>query len=373
MFSSTTRTFHNLDSLRAFAVIAVLVHHLTALLMSRQVLPPIHGFAEAGHVGVLAFFVHTSLVLMFSLDRIAAEGRERSFYIRRISRIYPLSILCVATVLVFRIPSSPEMSFVRTSTINIFANFLLIQNIIGRISVSNPLWSLPFEVQMYAVLPFLHKLTARRHSISLLVALILGFSLIGWTVQHQTGHASMLAFVPCFLGGILAYELRKTIPFLPSLVWPFFLIFWITAVSLGLRYATSDIYQPVTWVAAVVLGSTIFCFRDSTHTYWNKVMEVIAKYSYGIYLTHLPIMWLAFYKMQIHSTWASIVVWLFGTAALSVATFHLIESPMIKLGRQFSDYLAPHPQPIEVEIMPAAVGAAAGAADGSFLVSDTKS
>ena len=65
-------------------------------------------------------------------------------------------------------------------------------------------------------------------------------------------------------------------------------------------------------------------------------------------------MWLAFYKMQVHNTWGSILIWLFGTAALSVATFHLIENPMIKLGRQLSEYITPLPSGrIEVETMQA--------------------
>ena len=46
---------------------------------------------------MLLFFVHTSLVLMYSMQRSPLRGGAlfRDFYIRRFFRIYPLSILTV--------------------------------------------------------------------------------------------------------------------------------------------------------------------------------------------------------------------------------------------------------------------------------------
>lgn len=74
----------NLDLLRAIAVSCVLLSHLTWSV----------GYSEwgsLGRFGVVLFFVHTSYVLMASLDR--SQGNISSFAIRRFFRIYPLAAL----------------------------------------------------------------------------------------------------------------------------------------------------------------------------------------------------------------------------------------------------------------------------------------
>src|SRR5262245_53945778 len=95
----------NLDILRAVAVLTVVVDHLVPTLR-------FHGYEvprlvqlltfHIGHAGVLAFFVHTSLVLMYSLDRTGGAAGSAPwfgrFYLRRGLRIYPLAIACVVAV-----------------------------------------------------------------------------------------------------------------------------------------------------------------------------------------------------------------------------------------------------------------------------------
>ena len=71
----------NLDVLRAFAVSCVVIHHLTLTLHFYTGFMPLYVldyFRALGHAGVLAFFVHTSLVLMYSLERMhRAEASSR--------------------------------------------------------------------------------------------------------------------------------------------------------------------------------------------------------------------------------------------------------------------------------------------------------
>jgi hypothetical protein len=57
----------NLDLLRSFAVLCVLVFHLL-LFFGHGRVP--HGAGSLGHWGVLVFFVHTSIVLMASIERL---------------------------------------------------------------------------------------------------------------------------------------------------------------------------------------------------------------------------------------------------------------------------------------------------------------
>src|SRR5271157_2339629 len=141
----------NLDVLRAFAVLAVAGCHLY------QYCGVSPRFAEFdfnfGTGGVLFFFVHTSLVLLLSMQRMTTNNLTWSFYIRRAFRIYPLCWVCIALVLATGLTNTVPDQFAQIGGRGALVNLLLIQNIIRYPNVEMPLWSLPWEVQMYLFLP----------------------------------------------------------------------------------------------------------------------------------------------------------------------------------------------------------------------------
>src|SRR5579864_138681 len=155
-----SRLSANLDVLRAVAVLLVLAQHLMNRFHVGQkfgfVVPPIGSF------GVLVFFVHTSLVLMYSMERSGLSGSRlaANFYVRRIFRIYPLSMLAVLSAVALRLDSSVPgiQGLARTASPGmgrILSNLFLVQNLVKPGSIINVLWSLPFELQMYLFLPLL--------------------------------------------------------------------------------------------------------------------------------------------------------------------------------------------------------------------------
>lgn len=95
----------NLDCLRAYAVLFVYVGHLLQTLRVDGTTHRVTIF-DVAQTGVLIFFVHTSLVLLLSLERLDVTGWRlfAVFYTRRLFRIYPLSMLTVAAMVAFRIP-----------------------------------------------------------------------------------------------------------------------------------------------------------------------------------------------------------------------------------------------------------------------------
>ena len=147
----------NLDFLRSAAVLMVLFDHLCR----RFYLDHLgwFGVADVGVFGVLLFFVHTSLVLMYSMQRSGLHGMAlvKNFAIRRVFRIYPLSILAVLTAVALHLHADGRgISFgPRPGAVEFVSNLLLIQNLTFSDSIIGPLWSLPIELQMYLLLPIL--------------------------------------------------------------------------------------------------------------------------------------------------------------------------------------------------------------------------
>src|SRR5260370_14053273 len=88
----------NLYFLRSCAIFFLVLFHILLYFQHTSTLRGHLNLMPFGHFGVLIFFVHTSLVVLFSLER--QDSRTPGaplftpFLIRRIFRIYPLSIPC---------------------------------------------------------------------------------------------------------------------------------------------------------------------------------------------------------------------------------------------------------------------------------------
>jgi len=331
----------NLDILRSIAVSCVLIQHLVATLVTNagfQNVAIIEFTSQIGRAGVIAFFVHTSLVLMYSLERLSTSAEQISlrFYIRRFFRIYPLSIFCIVLALIFHVPSTSwEAAEIITPRV-VLANLFLVQNLITKISVIGPLWSLPYEVEMYIMLPALYLVSRKSRGVTYLCILLLLFSGLGLAVARVSGdHLNFIAYIPCFLSGILCYALRDRIaPIVPSWLWPPFVILLISGYCLVHLHGKPKFW--VGWIFCLILGLGINAFHNSTSKPLNAVAEKIALYSYGIYLIHVPVLYLVFMVLGIESLVFGPLLLIVLTVIFSVITYHFIESPCIELGRRLS-------------------------------------
>ena len=319
----------NLDLIRAVAVLAVFFAHLTGIVWG-----PSEVAWHFGQMGVLIFFVHTSMVLMLSLERNGRDGwpLAADFFIRRWFRIYPLAIVCVTIAFI----ASSQRSWAVFA-----ANLTLTTNLTYMPEMVRGLWTLPLEVQMYILLPPLFFLLkgVRIHWVVVTwgVAVLLGIA-----QPFISGRLDLLAFMPCFLGGILAWRLsRDHSPTKSGVWWPLaFAATW--AIWLP---ASRELHLYYRWAFCLALGLTIPWFTEIPWQPVRVAAKTVAKYSYGIYLSHFAIMEFAFGTL---GEQAAIVQWaVFATLAVTVPVllFHVIERPMINVGRRLAENLRPIGQP----------------------------
>lgn len=213
----------NLDIMRSIAVLAVLgAHSITVTTFGSSFT---RNYVEhlIGRCGVLIFFVHTAFVLMRSMDRASSSrGWIARFYIHRACRIYPLSIFCVTFAVLFAIPPVFHVPFPPPLRSVVLANLSLTQNLIpSRTSLIAPLWSLPFEVQMYVILPAIFLLVRKRGTPGAVALLAVAF-IVAIFERALIPHGPWITeFAPCFLGGVLAYSTAGRRRIIPSPAWPF--------------------------------------------------------------------------------------------------------------------------------------------------------
>ena len=322
------KTDRNLDILRAAAVLVVLIAHCLPASPAQQ---------AAGHYAVLIFFVHTALVLLLSLERQAgAPGIAARFYTQRVFRIYPLSILCVLVTLAFRI-SWPDSVFSPRSGLSIAANLLLAQNFVHeRFSISPPLWSLPYEVQMYAVLPVVFLLLRKHGKRALpgLAAVSLALPLAEVLIGPFRG-LLITRYVPCFMGGALAFTAYGSPRRLPWPLWP------AAIAGLGALYWLAGQTMPADWFACIALGLLVAAFREVPIGLLSKAAGVVARYSYGIYLSHVPLLWLCFQRLEFLPAAVKWILFAGLMCTMPVALYHAIEEPMIATGKALSMRIFP--------------------------------
>jgi peptidoglycan/LPS O-acetylase OafA/YrhL len=307
----------NLDLLRAVAVLCVFFSHFHYFYTGTD-----HDTVWLfGRVGVLIFFVHTSLVLMQSLERGGGvtDGFFKRFYIQRAFRIYPLAIACV--VISYALGNWTITEFI--------SNLTLIQNLLYQDNMVGGLWTLPLEVQMYLMLPFLFIWFRNRPVYWLLGLWLLSIPLaiVQPMVTHRLG---VIEYIPCFLGGVIAWRMigRQSFP-----AWPLMLAGVIGLWSFADRQTT----MPYSWAFCLILGLTIPWFREMQSVWLSQIAKIVARYSYGIYLSHMAVMVLAFRTLSNEPPvvqWATFVSL---AIILPVLAFHLIEHPMTRLGRALSE------------------------------------
>jgi len=314
----------NLDLLRSAAVTFVVVFHIQLFFGGTQQTTP--EMSDLGRWGVLIFFVHTALVLMQSLERHLSSFVE--FIVRRCFRILPLSMFFVLIIAVLRLPvghlHQGHFYSVPLPPSAVLANLFLVENFTHFEPAEAPLWSLPLEMQMYIVLPAAYAfLGARRRAVKAmflwLLALAVGIVWMSWR------HLQLPMYGPCFAAGIVAFALWKGHRVLSWQLWPVAL----GAVTLCYLLRPSLISS---WLCCLVLGLLATMFREMPKGILRRTCQLIARYSYGIYLSHFILIWFAFEQLAHWPIAARVGVFLLTTVSVPVALYHLIESPMISMG-----------------------------------------
>ncbi len=339
------------------------------------------GFAGSGYFGVMLFFVHTALVLMLSMERWNLTGIRLfiSFLVRRIFRIYPLSMLLVVTAILLRVPTdaSRTEAFFSPGWAGFFSNFFLVQNVTHHESTIGVLWSLPFEMQMYIALPIFflmvrHRETfvKRRRIVALIWIASAAAALLEFSVRYRSldvniyalQHFLIIRYFPCFIAGIVAWiglSARKRV--LAGRWWILFTFSVIVAFKVSdvaLRQNALSGLLPAgfnlnaerallesvrDWVLCISVGVAIPFFRDISIPWLNRPTHLIAKYSYGIYICHLPLLWFFTVKVWPRNQIFGAIATIAATAAISPVLYHLLEHPAIQLGKRIAQAFTPRP------------------------------
>jgi peptidoglycan/LPS O-acetylase OafA/YrhL len=224
-----------LEGVRGVATVFVGLSHLFLLNILAPVfhLPPLLRNIEAGHAGVLTFFVLSGYVISWTNTNPCTPAAVRSYARRRCIRLVPIYLVAMLITL-----AAVRVSGIAERPRTLIGSFLCLQNFNGYFGfslsppmVNLPLWSLNYELLYYALFVIL------------------------WRRQP----ALRWVFGPAFLAGVLAWFVPSVMPlFIASYACGW--IFWAAGWWLAQQPTIDGSPDPVplaSWVLLIFAGHNI--------------------------------------------------------------------------------------------------------------------
>ena len=327
-----------IDGLRAFAVIAVIINHFNK------------DFLPSGYLGVDIFFVISGYVITSSLS-----GRESKsfgeflsgFYQRRIKRLVPALVVFVllTSVLICLFNSGPAKAL-KTGIASLFglSNLYLFRQSTDYFAQSTELnpfthtWSLGVEEQFYLLFPFLiwfsgfGKQTAKgTRNLVLLVGVLTVASLVSFSYLYYVNQPAayflmlprfweMAAGCLLFIGFHKRAKIEQGLERVPPLL--------VVLAMIGVMFLPVAAAVPATISIVVLSAVLIGCLKKGTAAYKFFTLEnvvYVGLISYSLYLWHWTV--LAISRWTIGVSWWSTLPFLAIIYACAIASYEWIEKP----------------------------------------------
>jgi len=373
--------FPGLNALRFIGALTVIVQHIEHLKhrLNYQTVIPHPSATRIGEYGVTLFFVLSGFLITYLLF---AEKHDygtiaiKSFYVRRVLRIWPLyylllaiAILVLPNIALFGVTDEPYDGFYRRIGNSAPWYVLMLANVafVARhtIPYAVQLWSVACEEQFYLLWPHLVKNTAKY--LLVFFTFILGSLFVANAASYISFHygsrlpasvAKTLGFVAEFLyyfrissmaiGGLGAYLLYyKKQAILNVLYTKVTQIISLAGILFILLYKGTIPYAHHAVLSSffMVLILNVTTNERSLLKLETKVLNYLGGISYGFYMYHLIAIALVYnlitrlFSQPASSQLANYLLYsltIVLTIGFSEVSYRFVESPFLKLKKYFT-------------------------------------
>lgn len=331
--------------------------------------PWLYNFSLIGVYGVPIFFLLSAYLITELLQRERQRTgtiHVRSFYVRRILRIWPLYFLVFYGLVLLNLylPGVGANSPGKWAAFSLFAGNWYI-TFKGWIEYPvNPMWSLSVEEQFYIAIPFIAMLGRRALIAFNLVVIAISYCAIIYYAQHVTPGFSgqwTNSFVQFqfFAGGMLtALFLRGRVPQLHMSVRiagvALAIACWLIAFTVFEIKADdprSTVLQCLAGWPLVLVGTILFLLSllGMPARFLPRPLVYLGRISYGLYLIHIFFFYMVFVIWRPWLTrltesaglgaWQDVIAPVIAfacTVSLASISYHWFERPFLHLKRRFS-------------------------------------
>ena len=367
-----------LDALRFFAFLGVFFFHLkphsippgllryTAIPLVSSLFRLGNDALGAGNFGVDLFFVLSAYLITELLVREKARRGSldvKAFYVRRILRIWPLYFFFIGVACLLQVLMSEQVF----SWQYVLAFLLLSGNWICALhglpaSVAQPLWSVSIEEQFYLLWPQVVRRASAKSLATVAVGLLVMASgvrfvlLARHTTMQMLGYGTFTRLDGIAVGILISLILRGRVPSLSTGVRFLFVFLGLgglmgafellagTAPGAAPTRPGGMLSFPLVGIACTLLFlSALGLPAERTRLVGWFRLVYLGKISYGLYVYHLLALLLVHsalspLRVALYPVYALLAFGL--TVALSVASYHILELPFLKLKERFTYVLS---------------------------------
>ena len=337
--ASKSRYRPEIDGLRAFAVVAVIINHF-----NKDLLP-------SGYLGVDIFFVISGYVITSSL-----AGRQSKnfldflmgFYERRIKRLLPALVVFVliTSVLISLFNPNPDVSLglgwralFGISNINLYQGST---DYFAQSTELNPFthtWSLGVEEQFYLLFPFLiwfsgfgqQRVKGARNLFFWAGAMTI-VSIISFIYLYPVNQPAAYFLMPsrfwemaagCLI--FIGYQKRAKVEATLELVPPFLVV----AMIVGVMFLPIEAAIPATISIVVLSAVLVACLKKGTAAFYFFTLEkvvYVGLISFSLYLWHWSVLSVSRWTIGIH--WWSVPIQVGLMVLMAMASYKWVETPL---------------------------------------------
>lgn len=309
-----------LDGLRGLAALIVIVSHFSIV---TEMFGGLLGFG-GGQLGVMLFFSLSGFLMGWLY--LTTEPNRQSvaiFYLRRMARVAPLYLLVVLVSFVCTATLGTDSVLYKIRADALPAHLLFWHG-------DSILWTIPVEVQFYAVFPILWWVFSRI-GYQMLIWLALGLAAI--VLGGYPAQPALLPYAAFFASGLAISLIGGQWKLDGALIASFlFVILLFPRIRSSLGFGPielTDMWRSPAYLVAVgaLLFSTLHS-RIASQLLGSRVFGYLGKVSYSIYLLHLPVLlWLSHIKLLAQNLLIFFPIFVLVTLLIASASYWLIEAP----------------------------------------------
>ena len=394
---ATGRHVPAIDGLRGLAVLLVMIHHNFVMLFYRRAAITTHAESmayqifSAGWLGVELFFVLSGfLITGILLDSKTQPHYWRNFYARRVLRIFPLFyLLAIFSFVILPHLPLPSIKAARFNSVGsdqwmywiFLVNVAIAKVDVYRHGIMDVAWSLSIEEQFYLLWPLV-VLVLRQRTLMIISAVIIAASPLLRMIAWEIGLSGKQIYVltPFRLDGLAAGALLACAtrsPIRDRWIKPMFggalivggLILFIGTMLIAGNSESEGYLISIVGLSGGAIASLglLMAILSLPAEGWligflsSSPMRMFGKYSYALYLVHLPLRALLRDRVIKPEHFGSFpggafvgqavfyVVSISLALVVAIASWYIIERPALSLKRYFPNIERPESGPGEFD------------------------